>query len=129
MNRVSRVRRRHADWHDARAPESNPLDPSRSARKSCYSRPKYRPNSTTQKNGLPTLARKPLNPHRKVARPAGFEPTTPWFVAKYSIQLSYGRARDGFYMTLFRAPRRLETFCHTNYRPDVIDNPARALID
>ncbi len=64
-----------------------------------------------------------------MARPAGFEPTTPWFVAKYSIQLSYGRARDGFYMTLFRAPRRLETFCHTNYRPDVIDNPARALID
>ena len=28
-----------------------------------------------------------------MARPAGFEPTTPWFVAKYSIQLSYGRIR------------------------------------
>ncbi len=26
-----------------------------------------------------------------MARPAGIEPTTPWFVAKYSIQLSYGR--------------------------------------
>ncbi len=26
-----------------------------------------------------------------LVRPAGFEPTTPWFVAKYSIQLSYGR--------------------------------------
>jgi hypothetical protein len=28
----------------------------------------------------------------KLARLAGFEPTTPWFVAKYSIQLSYSRA-------------------------------------
>jgi hypothetical protein len=27
----------------------------------------------------------------KLARLAGFEPTTPWFVAKYSIQLSYSR--------------------------------------
>jgi hypothetical protein len=28
-----------------------------------------------------------------MARLAGFEPTTPWFVAKYSIQLSYSRLR------------------------------------
>jgi hypothetical protein len=26
-------------------------------------------------------------------RLAGFEPTTPWFVAKYSIQLSYSRMK------------------------------------
>ena len=26
-----------------------------------------------------------------LVRPEGFEPPTPWFVAKYSIQMSYGR--------------------------------------
>ena len=31
-------------------------------------------------------------------RLAGFEPTTPWFVAKYSIQLSYGRMRQNYAM-------------------------------
>jgi hypothetical protein len=28
-----------------------------------------------------------------VVRLAGIEPTTPWFVAKYSIQLSYSRIK------------------------------------
>ena len=38
----------------------------------------------------------------QLARPEGFEPPTPWFVAKYSIQMSYGRVfsclaeREGF---------------------------------
>ena len=31
-----------------------------------------------------------------MARLAGFEPTTPWFVAKYSIQLSYSRKTAKF---------------------------------
>lgn len=29
-----------------------------------------------------------------LVRLAGFEPTTPWFVAKYSIQLSYSRCKE-----------------------------------
>jgi hypothetical protein len=37
----------------------------------------------------PRVPRKPLN---LLARPEGFEPPTPTFVALYSIQLSYGRA-------------------------------------
>ena len=32
----------------------------------------------------------------KLARLAGIEPTTPWFVAKYSIQLSYSRERFNY---------------------------------
>jgi hypothetical protein len=32
-----------------------------------------------------------------MARPKRFELLTPWFVAKYSIQLSYGRLREPNY--------------------------------
>ena len=36
-----------------------------------------------------------------MVRLAGFEPTTPWFVAKYSIQLSYSRTRERNYIVVF----------------------------
>ena len=35
-----------------------------------------------------------------MVRLAGIEPTTPWFVAKYSIQLSYSR-QDSNYSEVF----------------------------
>ena len=38
----------------------------------------------------PTCLRTPRE-CTKLARPEGFEPPTAWFVARYSIQLSYGR--------------------------------------
>jgi hypothetical protein len=38
-----------------------------------------------------------------MARLAGFEPTTPWFVAKYSIQLSYSRTQSGTTSCYFNA--------------------------
>ena len=50
--------------------------------------PQNRPDK--EKRATP-CERNPLSLMQIMARPAGIEPTTPWFVAKYSIQLSYGR--------------------------------------
>jgi hypothetical protein len=44
-----------------------------------------------KENGLAPFGANPLILFLLLARLAGFEPTTPWFVAKYSIQLSYSR--------------------------------------
>ena len=39
-----------------------------------------------------------------LVRPKRFELLTPWFVAKYSIQLSYGRVRRALYLKLRLIP-------------------------
>ena len=43
-----------------------------------------------KEKGLGRIAQA-LDPSACLARPEGFEPPTAWFVARYSIQLSYGR--------------------------------------
>ena len=48
----------------------------------------------------------------RVVRLAGFEPTTPWFVAKYSIQLSYSRTQKRDYRQTYLKKEGLEPdFC------------------
>jgi hypothetical protein len=41
-----------------------------------------------------------------MARPKRFELLTPWFVAKYSIQLSYGRVYEGANYTAISFERK-----------------------
>ena len=50
------------------------------------------PKDATLTGGIILLPMCPERTRRKMARPEGFEPPTPTFVALYSIQLSYGRA-------------------------------------
>ena len=40
-----------------------------------------------------------------MVRPAGFEPTTPWFEAKYSNPLSYGRTGNETKLRFFSSLR------------------------
>ena len=51
--------------------------------------PKLVPQESTKQKGQSEDWPFCLNP---LVRPERFERPTPWFVAKYSIQLSYGRA-------------------------------------
>ena len=49
-------------------------------------------NSDRRHRKTLSLITNPTTTNKCLARPERFERPTPWFVAKYSIQLSYGRA-------------------------------------
>ena len=46
-----------------------------------------------------------------LVRPDGFEPPTPWFEARYSIQLSYGRMEPKDYIIIPLLQRCLSGAC------------------
>jgi hypothetical protein len=48
-----------------------------------------------------------------LVRLAGFEPTTPWFVAKYSIQLSYSRSKPSTIALNYPTPQEYSSI-HKN---------------
>jgi hypothetical protein len=52
-------------------------------------------------------------------RLAGIEPTTPWFVAKYSIQLSYSR-ENKIIALLYPNVEALVFVCNTDLEADVV---------
>ena len=56
---------------------------------------KYLTNWLRKAKGATSFERNPLI---MLVRLAGIEPTTPWFVAKYSIQLSYSREKQNYSM-------------------------------
>jgi len=61
---------------------------------------------------LPPDSARPKHVQQILVRLAGIEPTTPWFVAKYSIQLSYSRfLRSRIISHEFRFGKL--TFCST----------------
>ena len=49
--------------------------------------------------------------HRVLVRPERFELPTAWFVARYSIQLSYGRIRNGILPEMAYARQSFRLSC------------------
>ena len=52
-----------------------------------------------------------------MARAEGFEPPTAWFVARYSIQLSYARAEKTLPYTFMCSPYNLEVARAEGFEP------------
>ncbi len=61
-----------------------------------------------------------------MARPERFELPTPWFVARYSIQLSYGRADLKPYAEVVRRPLPYRGRASYHTAESLLDNPLEA---
>ena len=62
-----------------------------------------------------------------MVRLAGIEPTTPWFVAKYSIQLSYSRNASHFSLSFLTLSGKTRFFFINNEKsgsPDIHLQPS-----
>ena len=59
-------------------------------------RSKVKPNAQKKQPRDFLISKLLFNTTLFVVRLAGIEPTTPWFVAKYSIQLSYSRDSSNY---------------------------------
>src|SRR5471030_1304477 len=63
-----------------------------------------------------------------MVRLAGIEPTTPWFVAKYSIQLSYSREKQDYNSVFLFGEGFLEEILQSISRPYTNSKRARRLL-